>query len=204
MVFYVAYNPAVSSYAGICIVSRDRPHLYRVESHTFSPNSCYVRLSFAPSVFKKIRPFISTQITWSFPGLLLVNPHPPPPPPPPPPPVGQWNRCIVVPRKRRTAEPRFHIFLTPWLHKEKKKKKQLLQSFAWHDDDAKGVKKRKRKQNKKVLAKFLLYWCYYQHRSRELVSPVCGTFFNNQDFLNCYCKTFVIFDDPQRATKQHK
>ena len=37
----------------------------------------------------------------------------------------------------------------------------------------------------------LLYWCYYPHRTRHLVSPVCGIFRCMSHLLKCLCNSVI-------------
>ena len=54
-----------------------------------------------------------------------------------------------------------------------------------------------------LLAEFFWYWCYYPHRSRKALSPVCWIFFENMQNLSLFFvylieakpSSFMIFVD---------
>ena len=80
----------------------------------------------------------------------------------------------------------------PWGKSNEKKWSQIVRTFAH-----KGCKIAKQKKfffyEVCLTSRVFWYWCYYPHRSRDALSPVCVIFFcNNKKSLSLYLYIYIL------------
>ena len=91
---------------------------------------------------------------------------------------------VFLPPLPEVQCPNFLDLRNPW--------GKVMERSGWKLLLIKGVKSPRKKKlvfsaNFALLAGFFWYWCYYPHRSRDALSPVCGI------FLTIYLRFMKLF-----------